>query len=142
MEEKKKSLQKPAPKRQRHPATPKALELLVTVVNRNKTEFFMDFLQQYEVNMQMSVHAKGTAGGDLLRFAEWQESERQVIFGFIREDRVKDALAGLEEKFATVRGGKGIAYTVPLSSVSGVAIYRFLSNFTNTPKEKKGEEET
>jgi hypothetical protein len=33
----------------------------------------------------------------------------------------------LEEKFATVRGGKGVAYTVPLSGVMGAAIYSFLA---------------
>jgi hypothetical protein len=34
----------------------------------------------------------------------------------------------LEEKFTTIKDGKGIAFTVPMSSVIGVAIYRFLSN--------------
>jgi hypothetical protein len=44
----------------------------------------------------------------------------------------------LKEKFETVRGGKGIAYTIPLSSVAGVAIYQFLSNNRRTVgKEKK-----
>ena len=36
----------------------KKLKLLVTVVNRNKTEFFMDFLTAYEVNFQTSVLAQ------------------------------------------------------------------------------------
>jgi hypothetical protein len=35
------------------------------------------------------------------------------------------------EKFRTVKGGKGIAYTVPISSTIGVAIYQFLSNTSN-----------
>ena len=35
---------------------------------------------------------------------------------------------GAGEKFRTVKGGKGIAYTVPMTSVIGVAIYQFLSN--------------
>ena len=34
----------------------------------------------------------------------------------------------LEEKFQTIKHGKGIAFTIPMSSVIGVAIYRFLSN--------------
>jgi hypothetical protein len=34
----------------------------------------------------------------------------------------------LEEKFRTIRNGKGIAFAVPLSSVIGVNMYRFLSN--------------
>jgi len=34
----------------------------------------------------------------------------------------------LEDKFHTIRNGKGIAFTVPLSSVIGVNNYQFLSN--------------
>jgi hypothetical protein len=34
----------------------------------------------------------------------------------------------LEDKFRTVRNGKGIAFAVPLSSVIGVNLYQFLSN--------------
>ena len=41
---------------------------------------------------------------------------------------LEEAMQGLEEKFHTLRGGKGIAFTVPLTGVIGVAIYRFLSN--------------
>jgi len=37
----------------------------------------------------------------------------------------------IEEKFATVKDGKGIAFTVPMTSVIGVAIYRFLSHNSN-----------
>ena len=41
------------------------------------------------------------------------------------------ALSELDEKFRTVKGGKGIAYTVPMTSTIGVAIYQFLSNTTS-----------
>ena len=34
----------------------------------------------------------------------------------------------LEDKFATIKNGKGVAFAVPLSSVIGVNLYRFLSN--------------
>ena len=53
--------------------------------------------------------------------------------------RPGEILALLGEKFKTVRGGKGIAYTIPLKSVVGVAIYRFLTN-NRMPTSGKGEE--
>lgn len=106
----------------------KKLKLLITVVNRKKAEFFMDFLQGFEVNAQMSMLAQGTARSDTLHMLGLEDADRSVIFSLIREDRAEEILNGLEHKFATVRGGKGIACTVPLSSVIGVAIYRFLSN--------------
>lgn len=106
----------------------KKLKLLITVVNRKKAEFFMDFLQGFEVNAQMSMLAQGTARSDTLHMLGLEDADRSVIFSLIREDKSEEILRGLDHKFATVRGGKGIACTVPLSSVIGVAIYRFLSN--------------
>ena len=106
----------------------KKLKLIVTVVPRNKTEFFMDFLTAYEVNFQTSVLASGTAKSDTLYMLGLEDSDKSVIFSVIREDKVQEALHALEDKFNTLKKGKGIAFTIPLSSVIGVAIYRFLSN--------------
>ncbi len=106
----------------------KKLKILVTVVNRKKTELFMDLLTAFEVNFQTSVLAQGTAKSETLYMLGLEDSDKSVIFSVIREDRATDALHMLEEKFHTIKDGKGIAFTIPMSSVIGVAIYRFLSN--------------
>ena len=117
---------------------PQRLKLLVTIVGRNKSEFYVDLLQSMEVNVQMALLGFGTASMDMLQLLGLSDSDKSVILSVIREDRAKETLALLGEKFQTVRGGKGIAYTIPLTSVVGVAIYRFLSN-NRTPVSGKGE---
>ena len=107
---------------------PHKLKLLVTVVNQNKAEIFIDFLEQFEVNLQLQMHAAGTAGSDMLHYLGLEESEKRVIFSIVREDMVEKILHCLEDKFATIKNGKGIAFAVPLSSVIGVNLYQFLSN--------------
>lgn len=104
------------------------LKLLVTVVNSKKTEFYMDYLTSFDVNLQTAVAAQGTATSETLYMLGLEESDKSVIFSVIREDRETEALQGLEDKFRSLKKGKGIAFTVPLTSVIGVAIYRFLSN--------------
>ena len=104
------------------------LKLLITVVNRNKAEFYMDYLTSFGVNFQTAVSARGTAKSDTLYLLGLEDSDKCVIFSVLREDKANEALHGLEEKFHTLRNGKGIAFTVPMSSVIGVAIYRFLSD--------------
>lgn len=106
----------------------KKLKLIVSVVNRKKTEFFLDFLNGFEINFQTSVLAQGTARSDTLHLLGLEDTDRSVIFSVVKEERAEEALHGLEEKFQTLRGGNGIAFTVPLTSVIGVAIYQFLSN--------------
>ncbi len=115
-------------------SAPDKMRLLFTVVNRNKTEFFVDILQGFEINMQLVLSAQGTANDQIMNLLGLTESDKSVIVSVIRRDRVKDALEMLDEKFKTVKGGKGIAYTVPMSSTIGVAIYQFLSNTTGGAK--------
>ena len=115
----------------------KKLKLLITVVNRRKTEFYVDYLSGFEINFQTSVLGQGTARSETLHMLGLEDSDKGVIFSVLREDKAEDALRGLEEKFHSIRGGKGIAFTIPLSSVVGVAIYRFLSNNRTPVKEDK-----
>ena len=110
------------------PIAPRKLKLLVTVINREKAEFYMDFIQSFEVNFQTSMAAHGTASQETLRLLGLGESNKTVIFSVIREDMCDKALSALEQKFRTIKNGKGIAYTIPMTGTIGVAIYQFLSN--------------
>lgn len=107
---------------------PPKLKLLITVVNRSKTELFLDYISAFEVNMQTSMAAEGTASTDMLRYLGLTDSSKSVILSVIREDKEDAVLRLLDEKFTKVKNGKGIAFTVPMTSVIGVAIYQFLSN--------------
>lgn len=103
---------------------PNKLMLLITVVPRRKAEFYVDLIASFECNMQLEVSSFGTSGV----FGLGYDIEKQTIFSVIRQDRVADVMAKLNEKFATIRGGKGLAFTVPLTSMVGVSSYQFLSN--------------
>ena len=105
----------------------KKLKLLFTVVDRNKMEFYLDVLSQFEVNLQMVVAGKGTATSELVDMLGLN-IHKAVLCSVVREDQVDPIMKCLEEKFATIRNGKGIAFAVPLSSVIGVNMYQFLSN--------------
>ena len=113
------------------------LKLLVTVVNRNKAEFFIDLIGGFDVNLQTSVTAQGTASLDTLTALGLPSSDKSVIFSVIKEENAEEILHALEDKFHSLRGGKGIAFTVPFSSVIGVTAYRFLSDNRTPVKEEK-----
>ena len=104
------------------------IKMLITVVDKSKSIFFVDLLEQYEVNVQMVLYGRGTANSQMLDLLGINESDKAVILSFIREDKIKDAMETLNEKFTTVKNGKGIAYTISLDSIIGVSIYQLLSN--------------
>ncbi|MBR2906677.1 MAG: hypothetical protein IKC26_11410 [Clostridia bacterium] len=119
------------------PIAPEKLQLLVTVVNREKAEFYTDLLLSFEVNLQLTLSASGTASTEMLNLLGLSENEKSVLLSVIREDRAKAALSTLDKKFRTIRGGKGIAYTIPMTGTIGVAIYRFLANIPDEIRTKK-----
>ena len=105
----------------------KKLKLLFTVVDRQKGEFYLDVISQFDVNCQMMMGGLGTAASELVELLGL-ESHKAVILSVVREDLVDTVMNTLEDKFAAIRNGKGIAFAVPLSSVIGVNMYRFLSD--------------
>ena len=107
---------------------PERLVLLVTVVNKGKGTFFADLLKTFDVNLQMSFVGNGTASSDLIELLGLKDNRRSVIFSVVRAERIDAILAALEERFQSINGGTGIAFTLPLSSVIGKLSYGFLSN--------------
>ena len=105
------------------------------MANRSKAEFYLDFLNEFEINLHTIMPAHGTAKTEILEYLGLTDDNKAVILNIIREDQIPAALAALDEKFRTIRNGKGIAFTVPLTGTIGVAIYQFLSNNRMTTKE-------
>lgn len=108
------------------PLAPDKLTLLVTVVNREKADYYLDFIQSFQSNMQLDVSAFGTAQRALGLLTP--DTEKAVLLSVLTKPNAKQALSALEQKFKTIRGGKGVAFTVPMTSTIGVLIYRFLAN--------------
>ncbi len=121
---------------------PKKLKLLFTVVDRKKAELFADLLSEYSVNLQIVLSGEGTAKTETLRLLGLDDTARAVIVSVIRDDKAPAIFEMLEEKFESVRGGKGIAWSVPMTSAVGVAIYQFLSDYREgqltSPGQTKG----
>ena len=87
--------------------------------------------------MQCVVMARGTANESTLGLLGLSDSEKVVILSVVQENRIPDLLSALGDKFNSIKDGKGVAWTVPLTSVIGTLIYGFLSNNRETVKETK-----
>ena len=117
-----------------HESAIKKLKLLFTVVDRNKGEFYMDVLSQFSVNCQLALPGMGTATSEIVELLGLNR-HKAVLISVVREDLMEAVMNTLEDKFETVKNGKGVAFAVPMSSVIGVNMYQFLSD----NRMKKGE---
>lgn len=107
---------------------PERLELVIAIVNASKERFYTNLIQSFEANLQLAMPASGTSEKAIMNYLGLNQSNRSAIFSVVREEKVKDLLEFLDEKFSTVRDGGGIALSVPMSSLIGSLIYGFLSN--------------
>ena len=110
-----------------HESAIKKLKLLITVVDKQKAEFYLDVLSQFEVNYQLVTAGMGTASSEIINMLGLN-IHRAVILSVVREDLMDSVMNCLEDKFETIKNGKGIAFAVPLSSIIGINLYRFMSN--------------
>jgi hypothetical protein len=107
---------------------PKKLKILITIVDRRKTDFYLDVLEGFEVNMQTVIYGHGTAPNDMLHYLGLSQTDKAVIVSVVKEDKIKEITVAFEDKYFKTKNGKGIAFTIPITSLIGVSIYQFLSN--------------
>ncbi len=109
----------------------KRLKLLVTIVNQNQADFYLNLLKKHECGVQMHLHGHGTASSQISDLMGLGETDKDILIGVIREDQVESVLEEIEKRFSLSRKAKGVAFTLTLTSVVGVSIYKFLTNSTD-----------
>ena len=111
------------------------LELLMAVVHNNKAAYFQSLIQSHKANLQLTLPAKGTTHL-ILDYLGLTERPKTLIFSVVRHDQAAKLIALLDDTFQKGKDYKGIAFTVPFSSVIGTLTYGFLSNDKRTVKEE------
>ncbi len=114
---------------------PMKLELLLAVVHNDKVSYFSSLIQSHQANLRLTVPAQGTTHM-LLNYLGLTERPKTLILSVVRSDQAGRLISLLEETFQKGKDYKGIAFTVPMSSIIGTLAYGFLSNDKRTVKEE------
>ena len=114
---------------------PMKLELLLAVVHNNKSAYFQSLIQSHKANLQLTMPAKGTTHL-ILDYLGLTERPKTLIVSVVRQDEAGKLISLLDDTFRNGKDYKGIAFTVPFSSVIGTLTYGFLSNDKRTVKEE------
>lgn len=111
--------------------------MMVTVINRIHAEKFLLFYKEEELAVMLVTLGAGTANSEILDCFGLEASEKAVIFSFVTDDMWMRVKRGLQKKMQIDYPDRGIAFTVPLSSIGGKRELMFL---TEHQKFEKGEE--
>ena len=114
---------------------PMKLELLLAVVHNDKAAYYSSLIQSHQANIQLTLPAKGTTHL-ILDYLGLTERPKSLIVSVIRADQADRLIGLLDDLFKKGKDYKGIAFTVPLTSVIGTLVYGCLSNDKRAVKEE------
>lgn len=93
-----------------------SLNMLFTIVNRSDERNVLRIINKYKVGFKFIMYGKGTASSSLLEYFELNDEEKAVIISIVPPVVCKNLLIGLKENMNVEELGKGISFSVPLSS--------------------------
>lgn len=115
---------------------PMKLEVVMAIVHNDKAAYFTSLIQSYQANVHLTIPAQGTTHL-ILNYLGLIERPKSLILSVVRADESAKLIELLDQTFKKGKNYKGIAFTVPMTSVIGTLVYGFLSNDKRTVKEKE-----
>ena len=111
------------------------LEMLLVVVHEEKTAYYSSLIQSHQANFQFRLPCKGTTH-QLLGYLGLTDRPKNLLMSIVRADQAGDLIEVLKENFAKGKNLKGVAFTIPFSSMIGTQAYGFFSNEKRVMEEK------
>jgi len=98
----------------------KRVKLLVGIINSSDAEAFAEAVGAECVSLNFSGMALGTASSNYLSYFGINEVEKKTVFSLIPDYKEHATLLSVAHALKLYLLGRGIAFTLPLSSVSDV----------------------
>ena len=92
------------------------LSLINIIINTQDEKKFVKVLDKYKVNFKNIIHGMGTASSSLLDYFGLNQEEKAIITAIAPTTHCKHILKEIENKIKLYEPGKGIAFTISLSS--------------------------
>ena len=105
----------------------KRIKLLVVIVDRGKGDDVVEILRESGVTYNMISPAYCASGSDIIDYLGLSNPERDLILSVVTEDKVGRILNKLLYKMDLDESGNGLAFTIPISGVSGPLALRYIS---------------
>lgn len=110
----------------------KRIKLLIVIVDRGIGEQVAELLRHSGVTFNMISKGYGAAGSDIISYLGLTDSHKDVVLSVITEDKVFSVLNRILYKFNLNTPGNGIAFTIPITGVSGPLALRYMSGIPDS----------
>lgn len=105
-----------------------ALSLVITICNRHQDHFFLDNYALCGASLSVTLYARSDPPEDIVALLGFVDTKKDVLLTIARSEYVDRMLSIASKRFAVSSEAKGIAFSLPISEVAGVSVYRFLAD--------------
>ena len=110
----------------------KGLKVVITIVDRKKGDEAVALFEEIGCHAHYIFLGNGTASKEILEYLGFGIIEKDVIISIANEELVPEMFQVLEDELDFDRPGKGVACSIPVSSIAGKKALEMILN-------KKGE---
>jgi nitrogen regulatory protein PII len=105
----------------------KRIKLLFAIVDRGKGDDVVEILRESGVTYNLVSPAYRAAGSELIDYFGLTNPERDMVLSIVTEDKVDGILKKILYKLNLDVPGNGLAFTIPITGVSGPLALRYIS---------------
>jgi len=113
------------------------LKLFFIVVPYGQANAIISRLNEFDIACSFVFNGEGSARYFVDDVRRLPDSKKQIVLTIVREDKVEFIKRKLEERFSVSRAARGFAFSIKITSVAGVSIYKFLTNTRKVTKVNK-----
>jgi len=114
----------------------KGLRLFIVVVHQGQSEAIRQIFNAFDTALTLVTTGVGKSFKPNAMHTGAM-SKKNFIFAIVREDKAPLIAERLNERFKVSKAATGIAYSIDLTSVAGVSVYKFLTNTRKVTKVSK-----
>lgn len=92
--------------------------MLFIIINYTDEKRINKIIEKYKIGFKVIMHGKGTASSSLLEYFGLNEEEKSIMTMVLPKTNSKHILKEIQQQIKVHEHGRGIAFTIPLSSGS------------------------
>lgn len=103
------------------------LYFYITIVNKGQADAVINLMEYVGSSVSFVQTGEGSAPTKLKSILSLEDDKKEIIISFIKEILLEDAEKELNAFFEANKKNRGVAFAIPLNSIVGERVYKFLT---------------
>ena len=103
------------------------LYVYISIVNSGVADNIVKLFEDMGSSVSFIQNGLGTATEEVRNALHIKDNKKEVVYSIIRASRLEAVEQEINAFFMASRRNKGVAFAIPMDSIQGVRLYKFLS---------------